>query len=213
MQGPTVHAKLYCLSCQYSLAGLIEHRCPECGRRFDPSDRSTFGTSPHRIVRQARSWRTAYALAILAPIEFICAAMAYHTIGEGHSILLVFAAIVGNALVVLLLVVRLPRVALGILILIAVSIIPRQLVLMVRMEMLRHEARQLVRYLEDTKAATGAYPANLSGYTFRWPDSKRHFRSYKLKDDAGGYIFHWYIGTPTASHWYSPQGGWGYYPD
>ena len=37
-----------CLSCKYDLSNLTPtegvHRCPECGRGFDPSDRSTFET-------------------------------------------------------------------------------------------------------------------------------------------------------------------------
>jgi len=32
-----------CLQCGYSLRGLVETRCPECGCVFDPSDSSTFG--------------------------------------------------------------------------------------------------------------------------------------------------------------------------
>lgn len=31
-----------CLSCQYDLSSLTEHRCPECGRAFDPKDANTF---------------------------------------------------------------------------------------------------------------------------------------------------------------------------
>lgn len=31
-----------CLTCEYRLAGLDSDRCPECGRRFDPADSSTF---------------------------------------------------------------------------------------------------------------------------------------------------------------------------
>jgi hypothetical protein len=35
---------MFCQNCDYSLAnrGAAEHRCPECGRVFDPSDASTF---------------------------------------------------------------------------------------------------------------------------------------------------------------------------
>ena len=31
-----------CRNCHYSLEGLTEHCCPECGTVFDPNDRSTF---------------------------------------------------------------------------------------------------------------------------------------------------------------------------
>jgi len=33
-----------CLECDYLLIGLIEHRCPECGRTFDPADPTTYRT-------------------------------------------------------------------------------------------------------------------------------------------------------------------------
>ena len=33
---------MHCLSCQYDLQNLTEHRCPECGRIFDPNDDRTF---------------------------------------------------------------------------------------------------------------------------------------------------------------------------
>lgn len=35
-----------CLSCKYDLSNLSSgggHRCPECGRAFDPNDPATFG--------------------------------------------------------------------------------------------------------------------------------------------------------------------------
>lgn len=31
-----------CKTCHYPLAKLREHRCPECGRTFDPGDPKTF---------------------------------------------------------------------------------------------------------------------------------------------------------------------------
>lgn len=31
-----------CLSCEYDLSNLTEHRCPECGQEFHPEDSTTF---------------------------------------------------------------------------------------------------------------------------------------------------------------------------
>ena len=45
---PTRHAQRYCERCWYSLRGLNENRCPECGQGFDPDDPSTFRTSARR---------------------------------------------------------------------------------------------------------------------------------------------------------------------
>ena len=35
-----------CKRCGYILHGLSDHRCPECGGRFDPEDESTYLTKP-----------------------------------------------------------------------------------------------------------------------------------------------------------------------
>jgi hypothetical protein len=34
-----------CKNCHYALEGLTVHRCPECGRVFDPCDHKTFDDS------------------------------------------------------------------------------------------------------------------------------------------------------------------------
>jgi len=50
-----------CISCNYDLKRLREHRCPECGREFDPRDPSSYV-----IVRLAsRSGRLAPHLCCL----------------------------------------------------------------------------------------------------------------------------------------------------
>ncbi len=40
---------MYCRSCSYDLRGLDTARCPECGRAYDPDDRSTFFDRPGRF--------------------------------------------------------------------------------------------------------------------------------------------------------------------
>ena len=37
-----------CLSCKYDLCHLTEHRCPECGREFDPANPKTYETDASR---------------------------------------------------------------------------------------------------------------------------------------------------------------------
>jgi hypothetical protein len=41
-------ANMYCKSCHYSLENLVDLRCPECNREFDPEDPSTFDVEPKR---------------------------------------------------------------------------------------------------------------------------------------------------------------------
>jgi hypothetical protein len=38
------NARRYCLGCQYPLFGLRTHRCPECGKPFDPYNAQSFTT-------------------------------------------------------------------------------------------------------------------------------------------------------------------------
>src|SRR5262245_15180485 len=44
-----------CQECGYSLFELAEHRCPECGRHFDPTDANTYDSSlAARTARRRR---------------------------------------------------------------------------------------------------------------------------------------------------------------
>ena len=50
VQGPETAT---CIQCGYTLLGLVEPVCPECGRRYDPQDESTFVTPS-----SGPSWRS-----------------------------------------------------------------------------------------------------------------------------------------------------------
>ncbi len=65
-----------CLACGYSLRGLADPRCPECGRSFDPANPATYSirgaSCKHRPLWQALSvyvaWLlTAYAVSSTTP--------------------------------------------------------------------------------------------------------------------------------------------------
>jgi hypothetical protein len=62
-----------CLTCHYDLRNLAEHRCPECGRGFDPSDRRTFyPTKLHlRLWRLRR--RSLVTITISMPFAYLFA--------------------------------------------------------------------------------------------------------------------------------------------
>jgi hypothetical protein len=44
-----------CLSCKYDLSKLTEHRCPECGRVFDPADDRSIDTFEPSIKENAKT--------------------------------------------------------------------------------------------------------------------------------------------------------------
>jgi hypothetical protein len=64
-----------CLQCGYSLRGLPEPRCPECGRAFDPADPRTFG--PRSSTRWFQGWDApppqwqAYVLALFSILPIV----------------------------------------------------------------------------------------------------------------------------------------------
>jgi hypothetical protein len=78
---------MYCKQCLYELRYVSEPRCPECGKAFDPADRSTFYIlsiqkrldKTGRIAR--RLARVLILLALAAIMAFII--MFYMAIGRG----------------------------------------------------------------------------------------------------------------------------------
>jgi len=51
------------LSCHYDLKNLTEHRCPECGREFDPINPNTFDI-PKPVDR--KPWIVALSFCVIA---------------------------------------------------------------------------------------------------------------------------------------------------
>ena len=71
-----------CLSCNYELKNLTEHRCPECGRAFDPADPATF-RSPGEWQSQSKLWQAAlWSFTILLLVMF-----AIQTIGFIYAVI------------------------------------------------------------------------------------------------------------------------------
>lgn len=64
-----------CRNCGYSLHGLAEHRCPECGLQFDPEDPTTYAGREYiaRIYDMARPPSRALLViaALSMPLEFV----------------------------------------------------------------------------------------------------------------------------------------------
>ncbi len=59
-----------CFSCQYDLSQLTEHRCPECGRAFDPNDSNTVGLAASAL--EIKENRTGiFILAVFALITLL----------------------------------------------------------------------------------------------------------------------------------------------
>lgn len=46
---------IFCKKCSYCLTGLTRYRCPECGRKFDPTDLRSMDTTRSQLTR--RRWK------------------------------------------------------------------------------------------------------------------------------------------------------------
>lgn len=163
-------------------------------------------------MRQRVLFLTALVVAILA--EWTAATLAYHTIGEIISGLLIL--LIGLNLIPLTLhVARQPRAAWATLALVALLLVPYQVVLGARWLALHAEAEQIVAHAEQMRRETGSYPTNLAGYTFQNGSLRPYFTLYNPQDGSDSeFLLSYSIGTPSTSHSYvAKTGTWFYYPD
>lgn len=63
----------FCIGCGYSLRGLNDPRCPECGREFDPSNPKTMArTSRHAAIRRWMRWPLMlFALLVIYVVAYL----------------------------------------------------------------------------------------------------------------------------------------------
>ena len=155
----------------------------------------------------------ALIMAILIPLEVLCAYLAYETIGEIVSKLYFFAVAIN--LVFILVAIRYRAVAALGAVALGLAIIPYQLVLGHRLLRVQVEAASIVGYVYDEKLQSGEYPADLSEFVFEDPAMERYVQAYRVDDstDWDGFLLSYCVGTESTSHTYSPRHGWGYYPD
>lgn len=64
---------MLCKTCHYPLANLPEHRCPECGRPFDPASADSYATKTWLIRDRDRRNAT---IAVIVIIFLISACLA-----------------------------------------------------------------------------------------------------------------------------------------
>lgn len=151
-------------------------------------------------------------LSVLLPMEILCAFLAYETLGEIVSHLYLMAIVLWH---VPLLVVALRRPAIATIgaIVLALLIIPYQMVLGHRLMQVQAETTQIVTYLYEQKAQTGTYPTDLSDYAFENAATEAYIQQYQPDETGETFTVFYWVGTETTSHWYSSETGWGYYPD
>lgn len=145
-------------------------------------------------------------------LEIFCAQLAFETLNEITSGLYFFIVSMNILPVILLVLNKHKQVALGIIVLLGIMIVPYQLYLGNKLNMLKEEAANITAYIYEHKINQGSYPKNLNGYIFNFPNLKEHFR-YTLESEKK-FIIDYYVGTETTSHFYNSEiKKWKYYPD
>lgn len=92
----------------------------------------------------------------------------------------------------------------------ALIFVPLQLALLWRHVSIRGEVARIVVHVETIKRETGHYPRDLRGYAWTNASSKDYL---KYDCSNGDLMIYYWSGNENASHWYSSNTGWGYYPD
>ncbi|MEM9378350.1 MAG: hypothetical protein AAGB93_00275 [Planctomycetota bacterium] len=154
----------------------------------------------------------AITLLLLLPLEVICAQSAFHTVGEIDHMVVWFTVAAGN-LFALALAALSPKAATVAALLVGATIVPYHLGLIRRHSLVRHEASRIVAFAYEAKAQSGAFPSDLVAFEYERPSVARYIQHYGTDAQAGGFMVTYCVGTPTTSHWYTPNGGWQYYPD
>jgi len=70
---------IVCLDCDYQLQGLTKHRCPECGRAFDPEKKESFYVVSYAWDRRLK---VAIGLVVGATVANLCI---WSVVFEGNS--------------------------------------------------------------------------------------------------------------------------------
>lgn len=164
------------------------------------------------IVLMILKWNTAFVIILTTAIllERFCAELAFHTLGGIIHEMYHFAVWL-NVIPMILYAVKFRRVAVTITLALALLITPYQLFLGCRLVQLQKEAQDIVHYAYETKAQTGSYPKDLSGYEFKNPHLEKHVQRYESRVNSFKLVY--FVGTRGTSHWYDSEDGWHYYPD
>jgi hypothetical protein len=148
---------------------------------------------------------------LLIVIEIACGSLAYFTLGE--LMISFYVLPISLNLFFGLLFFRRRRIAVVGLIILALLLIPIQVVLGIEVARVQAEAMRIVTYVYSYRDQTGHYPANLDEYNFQDPEVRSHFGVYQRDSAPPGFVLYYWAGSVTNSYWYSSHSGWGYYPD
>lgn len=148
---------------------------------------------------------------ILISLDAIAAQLAYHTVGAVASALYWAAIGINLPLFAIALKSRMAT-AIG-LVLLGLVLIPYQFALAQRLWRVQVEAARIVASSYEAKINSGAFPTDLSAYSFQDPATRPFIQEYSSDAASGGFHLCYWVGTESTSHCYSPKEGWTYYAD
>lgn len=204
----TLSSHRYCLRCRYVLDGLSSSRCPECGQRFDADNPKTYATQLRQTHQLNRILPITLAALPFLVLEIVCVGFVRETAGEIVSGLFGAVVIVGNLVVFAGILLRRPRLTALLLAALVLVTCPFPIYWKVRLNFLESEAKRIIAYAQTTKLRIGSYPPDLSGYQFQ-----RAWTASRFTYSPAEFRLGWWVVQPGVSHWYTPKGGFGYYPD
>jgi hypothetical protein len=165
------------------------------------------------------------AASVLIPLEVLAAFLAQYTL-IGLSSFVALLLLWANLIPVGLQFVsraRAPLASWTLLGLIALGSLLPQMRLGMSLLKLESESQRIIAYSYDYKLRTSAFPADLSGYTWRHAELRDHFAYYgNATDDKFTYPFkdspeydrsekfslRYYVGNRGTAYWYSSKKGW-----
>lgn len=159
--------------------------------------------------------------------ESLCAILAYSTLGDLAGFAYVFGVILLNSIVVALSFRNRTAAVVGAVV-VALLVIPYQVVLGHRWLIVQEEADRIVAYAYERRTSNGSFPADLSDYQFRNAYARTFIQGNYLvlrgnfATDEQGQIYYvegkgfelcYWVGIEGTPHCYTPATGWRYYSD
>ena len=152
--------------------------------------------------------RLAWLLTGAVILELAAAQLAWHTVSELDAGLMHLALWL-NALVVVAALLDARRIAGALTLALFALLVPPQIVLGIEWTAIHIDAERMLQSAKAHQARTGETPESLPQFeaSFGWIERHLHYR----RIDGEPVVSYW-IGTPSTSHWSTPE-GWAYYPD
>lgn len=148
---------------------------------------------------------------VLFILEIIACYYAYYTLGEVKQMFLYFILFL-NIIPIILFFFKLKTPSLIVGGIIALLLIPNQVLLLSKWSYLKKESLEIHAYICQYKKLNDKFPDDIKAYEFKNKKLAKHF--FYDKKDVDNFGLQYHIGTKGTNHFYNHKHGkWSYYPD